>query len=66
MSGCSKEGQRSGIEKQNVIGSDDVEGQTSGAANRIDGTDDAEQKLLSEDKGLMENGIIGEIMRYEI
>lgn len=65
MSGCSKEGQRSGIEKQNVIGSDDVEGQTSGAANRIDGTDGAEQKLLSEDKGLMENGIIGEIMRYE-
>lgn len=65
MSGCSKEGQRSGIEKQNVIGSDDVEGQTSGAANRIDGTDDAEQKLLSEDKGLMENGIIGEIIRYE-
>lgn len=65
MSGCSKEGQRSGIEKQNVIESDDVEGQTSGAANRIDGTDDAEQKLLSEDKGLMENGIIGEIMRYE-
>lgn len=64
MSGCSKEGQRSGIEKQNVIESD-VEGQTSGAANRIDGTDDAKQKLLSEDKGLMENGIIGEIIRYE-
>lgn len=80
LSGCSTEGQRSGIEKQNVIKPDmegqrseaekqgvigsDVEGQRSGAANRIDGTHDAEQKMLSEDKGLMENGIIGEIVRY--
>lgn len=57
------EGQRLEVEKQNVIGFD-VEGQRLGVVNRIDGIDGVEQKMFSEDKGLMENGIIGEIVRY--
>lgn len=56
------EGQRLEVEKQNVIGFD-VEGQRLGVVNRIDGIDDVEQKMFSEDKGLTENGIIGEIVR---
>lgn len=57
------EGQRLEVEKQNMIGFD-VEGQRLGVVNRIDGIDDVEQKMFSEDKGLTENGIIGEIVRY--
>lgn len=57
------EGQRLVVEKQGVIGFD-VEGQRLGVVNRIDGIDDVEQKMFSEDKGLTENGIIGEIVRY--
>lgn len=57
------EGQRLVVEKQGVIGFD-VEGQRLGVVNRIDGIYDVEQKMFSEDKGLMENGIIGEIVRY--
>lgn len=57
------EGQRLEVEKQNVIGFD-VEGQRLGVVNRIDGIDDVEQKMFSEVKGLTENGIIGEIVRY--
>lgn len=57
------EGQRLEVEKQNVIGFD-VEGQRLGVVNRIDGIDDVEQKMFSEDKGLTEYGIIGEIVRY--
>lgn len=56
------EGQRLVVEKQGVIGFD-VEGQRLGVVNRIDGIDDVEQKMFSEDKGLTENGIIGEIVR---
>lgn len=44
------EGQRLEVEKQNVIGFD-VEGQRLGVVNRIDGIDDVEQKMFSEDKG---------------
>lgn len=57
------EGQRLEVEKQNMIGFD-VEGQRLGVVNRIDGIDDVEQKMFSEVKGLTENGIIGEIVRY--
>lgn len=56
------EGQRLEVERQNVIGFD-VEGQRLGVVNRIDGIDDVEQKMFSEVKGLIENGIIGEIVR---
>lgn len=56
------EGQRLEVEKQNMIGFD-VEGQRLGVVNRIDGIDDVGQKMFSEVKGLMENGIIGEIVR---